>query len=132
VIVAHTPAANDPDAHEFSPEQDAQIASFATATRGWGFVSLVVGVLDVVAMLVLPKSTAAMLTYAIPGAVALVVAAAFVEAASSLRKITHSRGHDMAHLFTALGKLGVALKIQALVTLLALVVGFAVGAMGAM
>jgi len=120
------------DAHEFSPEQDEVIVDVTAATRAWGIVSLIVGVLNLAIGGLLSRSGAAAWTYLATGVVSLVVAGVFVDASSSLRRITTTRGHDMPHLLTALGKLGTAFKIQAVVTLLALVAGFVLGAMQAM
>lgn len=106
-----------PAQYEFTAEENATIGVTAVRARGWGLISLFLGV-GQLALSQLDSarvSTLTTATHVVGGSVSIVVGAVFIGVATSLRSVVSSRGNDVALMMQALRKLSTAFTIQIVV-----------------
>jgi hypothetical protein len=132
--------------YEFSQQENLTIRSTARYARLWGIFSVASGVLLlIVAVLFLTVLAGASvkianapakvgpfvsLAAAPSGIVNIVCGFFYLGSAGSLSDVVETQGNDVPLLMRALDKLKLAFMIEAVVSILAFVVGFAAGAAG--
>jgi hypothetical protein len=129
--------------YEFGEAENDTIGRTASLTRAWGVIALVVGALSVIAIGVAFAAASviavelgigvgivqSLILAMLPVAgVNLAVGGLYVSAGGSLRAVVESSGRDVALLMRALSRLTGAFRIEVIVTLIALIGGFFVGA----
>jgi hypothetical protein len=139
-LISHQTFGTAPGGYEFDAVETKTIEKIASRTRTWGIISLVVGI-AVTAGLAVLLGLADQLKGQIPtvflhaGIAAMVpvmivhfaVAAMYIGSGSALMRCVHTQGSDIEHLLVGLAKMGTAFKVEFIVSLVAIVVGFGVG-----
>jgi len=125
--------------YEFGPAEDAIITKAGRRARIWGIISVVGGVLTLgagIVLVALASSLPAPLNAAGPGigvgllplALANLVGAFFYfQSGQSLESVATTQGNDIEHMMQGLNKLSKAFMIEAILTIIAIVVGFGLG-----
>lgn len=135
-------AVGDGSGYEFSQWENMTIGRAAGRTRGWGVISLIVGAIILVGVvvvflvageipadmrdLVLQITAAAGIPLAL---VNLVTGWLYVSSGGALKLVVTTSGNDVPNLMTALNRMGNAFRIEAIVMVAAMVIGFVVGLM---
>ena len=124
--------------YEFSSIENGAIDKVGSRARVWGIISLVVGVLVVVALLAVfamagelgplaGKARMALLALAPLGLVYLVMGWLYITAGQAMRAVVATEGNDVEHLMRGLDKLGSAFRLEVILTIVAVVAGFVLG-----
>ena len=131
----HQQHLQSPSGYEFNDIENRGIAKVAGRTRGWGIVSIIAGVAQIILGVVLAIAmNPFQATYVVAGVIAIVVGVFFLKGASGLQAVVDTQGQDVPHLMNALGQLSKSFLIQAIATTVGLfvmvavfVIGFIVG-----
>jgi ABC-type Na+ efflux pump permease subunit len=124
--------------YEFSVVENGTIDKVGSRARIWGIISLVVGVLVVVALVVVfamagqlgglaGKARLLLLAFAPVGLVYLVMGWLYITAGQAMRDVVATQGKDVEHLMQGLDKLGSAFRLEVILTIVAVVAGFVLG-----
>ena len=109
---------------EFSETENAVVSKTARWTKLWGWLWLMGGTLTVIlGVMTLPEGLANIII----GAVYLLIGWFFKGAGESLKAVVETSGNDIAHLMTALEKLGSVFKTTMIITLVGIVLTVVVG-----
>lgn len=124
--------------HEFGAVEDQAMRQAGKRTRMWGVVSLVLGALTVLGAIII-----SVLGVALPGPMAggMVAGAVlgtsgliqlstgyfYVQSGSRIESVADTQGNDVEHLMQGLDKLGNAMRIESIVTIVLTLVGFVAG-----
>jgi hypothetical protein len=136
------PPVSSPSQYEFDPVESRAIDKVAGRTLAWGIMSLVVGILSAVGLGV-AVAFRSVLVRAVPPMlvdiaivamvplvlVNLVVAGLYISSGSALGRVMSSKGNDVAHLVAGLDKMGSAFRIEAIISVVAFVLGLGLGVM---
>jgi len=124
--------------YEFSVLENATIDKAGARARIWGIISLVVGVLVVVALVFVFAMTSELgplagkvrlllLGFAPVGLVYLVMGWLYITAGQAMRAVVATEGADVEHLMRGLDKLGSAFRLEVMLTIVAVVLGLVLG-----
>ena len=139
-MISHQSFAATAGGYEFDAAETKTIEKIAGRTRLWGIISLVVGVAVTAGLAVLFALTDQLkgqipVAFVHAGIAAMVpvmivhfaVAALYIGSGSALMRCVSTQGSDIEHLLVGLAKMGGAFKIEFVVSIVAIVVGFGVG-----
>ena len=120
------------DQYEFSDAENHTIRAAGSRTGVWGGISIGVGVMNLLLGAgVLAKGGGLQASASLAtGVVSIVVGATFLNIGKALKGVVETKGNDIGLMMGALQQLTKAVTIQIVVTCVAFVVGFAIGAMG--
>jgi hypothetical protein len=130
--------------YEFSDFENVEIGRTAGYTKAWGVIAIIVGVISVIAAVGafvaatmfgeelelgvgirgLQIAIAALMPLAI---VNLVVGGLYIGAGKALKAVVDTAGNDVQLMLGGLSRMASAFRIEAVVTLFAMVVGFVIG-----
>lgn len=98
--------------YEFNETENAVIDKTASRTKLWGWISTVLGALQMLGGTCGALASPTTLAYLPSGVVMLIVGITFIGVGNSLSNVTRTQGNDLMHMMTALQKLGNAFLIQ--------------------
>lgn len=102
--------------YEFNEAENSIIDKAAGRAKLWGVISTVIGAMEVLATCGSIGNPG--FAVALPlGIVGIVVGITFVGVGNALKNVVNTRGNDVAHMMTAIEKMGSAFLIQAIVTI---------------
>lgn len=110
--------------YEFNDFENEVIERTANRARAWGVLAMALGGLNVIAGC-LAFLHPILLANLCSGVVSMVVGATFVRAGRSLSNVVTTQGDDLRHMMEALDKVGTALMVQMVTT----VIGFLLAAL---
>ena len=131
-----------PSGYEFDEDENRVIAKTAKLARLWGVFALIVGALLIVALCIGiavagqlagalgidPRIVLGVAGGLLPLVIVdLVVGGIYIAAGGALRAIVDTTGGDVPHLMNGVNRLANAFRIEAIVTVVALVGGFVFG-----
>jgi hypothetical protein len=100
--------------YEFNDMENQIIDKTAARAKLWGWISAVIGALQLFGGTCGSLANAGMAVYVPYGIVMLIVGITFIGVGNSLRMVVQTQGNDIAHMMQALQKLGNAFFIQAI------------------
>jgi hypothetical protein len=113
--------------YEFNELENGIIEKTASRAKLWGWISTVLGALQLLGGSCGAIANVQMAFYVPYGIVMLIVGITFIGVGNSLRSVVDTQGNDIAHMMQALQKLGSAFLIQTITyiatILLAVIVG---------
>jgi hypothetical protein len=99
--------------YEFNEIENSIIDKTAARARLWGFVSILVGLAQLLSSCGAVKNRVLVANLPL-GIVAVIVGITFIGVGNSLRSVVKTRGNDLMHMMLALQKMGTAFMIQIL------------------
>lgn len=113
--------------YEFNHLENGIIDKCAGRAKLWGWISAVLGALQIIGGGCGSLSSAALALYVPYGIVFLIVGITFIGVGNSLRYVVTTQGNDIGHMMQALQKLGSAFLIQSITFLVFVVIGVLIG-----
>lgn len=128
------PAAPQPGGtYEFTQPQNMTIGRLASRSKTWGIISIIIGVI----MLALGIIVIVAIDHDLARAGGAVIAAAalqpavsgafYLSAGGAFSNVVNTQGNDIAHMMSAMGKLTNAMRVEAIVAIIAMVAGTVLG-----
>jgi hypothetical protein len=109
--------------YEFNAYENGILDKTAARARTWGVISAVLGGAQLLGGTCGAIRNPGWAMYLPTGVVMLVVGLTFVGFANSLRSVVRTQGDDIAHLMTAMQKLGTAFTIQSIAFVISVALG---------
>lgn len=130
--------------YEFTDFENIEIGRTARYTKAWGVFSIIIGVLSVLAVIgafaavsvigeelelgIGPRGLQVAIAALLPLAIVnLVVGGLYIGAGKALRAVVDTAGNDVALMLGGLDRMVGAFRIEAVVTVLAMVIGLVIG-----
>ncbi len=108
--------------YEFNDLENGIIAKTAGRTRLWGIISVIIGALYTLSGMLFFLNPG-LIAYLVIGIVGIVVGVTLLGVAKSLSAVVNTQGNDIEHMMQAMQKLGSAFLIQAVTTIIGVVLG---------
>jgi len=119
--------------YEFSMQENDTIRTVGGRARAWGLISVVIGALAILGGLGLMVAIGGSGGPVVGGALILlavqyvVSGGRYIAAGSAMRAVVETEGDDMTHMMEAIKKLTGAVRLEAIVAIVASVLGLALG-----
>jgi len=107
--------------YEFNELENGIIDKCASRAKMWGWISASLGALQLLGGGCGAFANPGMAAYVPAGIVALIVGISFIGVGNSLKAVVDTQGNDLAHMMSALEKLGGAFLIQAIASIIMIV-----------
>jgi hypothetical protein len=119
--------------YEFTQPENVVIGRLGSRAKTWGIISIIVGaimlILGVVVIIAIDNAiaTAAGAVIAAAALQPVVSGAFYLGAGGAFSNVVNTQGNDIPHMMSAMGKLTNAMRVEAIVAIIAMVAGTVLG-----
>ena len=119
--------------YEFTQAENMTIGRLASRAKMWGIISIVIGAVMLISGVALALAIDHVLAQAGGAVIAsaalqpVVSGAFYLSAGGAFNNVVNTQGNDIPHMMSAMGKLTNAMRVEAIVAIIAMVAGTVLG-----